>query len=538
MNDFLNKRNPNASFVVKNISTKSVKIFNNKIGPGNTLNLMSIPNIAETDIQDSLSKGTLYSKISGGELQIITSTIDIIGAEPNQKLFLTNNSIPTLSAISTSYSSQTTWYIDPTSGIDTNTGLTSGTAIKTWAEFIKRVGVSPTINITINVYLLGDIPATDPVVFSPIMSPTGKFYIHGTLTAVSAGTGSYTSVLTRSTTINRPVSVTDTARASWTANVGNMIKNTGGTAGSIGAYAWIVKDTGSNTARLTTLLAVDSSKLYESVTNKNPVVSDTYSIYTLSKIEYMDIKVSSTFGFNYNSSIRGLFSVENVDIGKDLYQSEIHSQTTGVIFAGCKFSGGASFSGIIFSNCLSNSYDFSSAPGAHSFFYGGGSLAHFYVQWFSKVSLANGWLLQAPSGGGAAIVNRGYLIIEDAAVFDWINSFSGYSGVHVSPNALLDINGVLWGTSSTTNTIALTISGKAIINDYSELRMVGQSAVNFRVDGLTTLPPFNSAASPPVYKTLISNTWVNLLLAVASNGFGSCAINPKSGNGITYQYLD
>lgn len=69
--------NPNAlSFVVQNITAppgRIIKAFNTQIYPGQSLDLMKIPGIAEEDIRASLIKGDLRNKILNKQLKVIVS---------------------------------------------------------------------------------------------------------------------------------------------------------------------------------------------------------------------------------------------------------------------------------------------------------------------------------------------------------------------------------------------------------------------------------------------------------------------------------
>jgi len=61
------------SFVVQNMqNNKTITIFNNTIGPGNSLDLMQIPGISEEDIRASCLKGDLYNKLVSGVLKVTT----------------------------------------------------------------------------------------------------------------------------------------------------------------------------------------------------------------------------------------------------------------------------------------------------------------------------------------------------------------------------------------------------------------------------------------------------------------------------------
>ena len=84
------KKDTSIQFVVKNVSfpSKKLTIFNYPILPGQTRDLLSIPEISEEDIRHSLIKGTLAVKIRAKDLVVIHSDIDLLQFNDEQKSFL------------------------------------------------------------------------------------------------------------------------------------------------------------------------------------------------------------------------------------------------------------------------------------------------------------------------------------------------------------------------------------------------------------------------------------------------------------------
>jgi hypothetical protein len=78
------------SFVVKNIASpaKVIRIFHYPIRTGLTRDLLAIPGVAESDIRASLLKGELLHKIKSKDIEIITSDIDLLQFNNDQKAFL------------------------------------------------------------------------------------------------------------------------------------------------------------------------------------------------------------------------------------------------------------------------------------------------------------------------------------------------------------------------------------------------------------------------------------------------------------------
>jgi len=147
---------------------------------------------------------------------------------------------------------QPTWFIDPVNGLDTNTGFTSSTAIKTWARLVALWGTnSPVLaqNTTIT-FLSSHVDNTDPVTFRPYIAKGALVSIQGTApTVIQAGV-----VLAATTAKNRAAGANSLLITTLGAggSVGQLIANT--TAGKA-SRAWAYKSLGGNSFSLTQPLA-------------------------------------------------------------------------------------------------------------------------------------------------------------------------------------------------------------------------------------------------------------------------------------------
>lgn len=90
-------------------------------------------------------------------------------------------------------SSQANWYINAISGNDANTGLTSGTALATWAELGKRINGKRITQQTI-VHVMSDTPDTDPMYIDVALDCGGGYFVitgvDGTVVTPRVGTAS------------------------------------------------------------------------------------------------------------------------------------------------------------------------------------------------------------------------------------------------------------------------------------------------------------------------------------------------------------
>jgi hypothetical protein len=111
---------------------------------------------------------------------------------------------------------QTAWFVDPqnvtTTASDSNTGLTSGTALRTKAEIIRRWGTnSPILTVPVTItYLSADIaPGTDPGIFTPVFI-AGSRLTHTAALPAPAFTGTLLSVTRKNMATNQALQSTFT----------------------------------------------------------------------------------------------------------------------------------------------------------------------------------------------------------------------------------------------------------------------------------------------------------------------------------------
>lgn len=76
-------------FIVKNVANnKTIKLFNYPITPGNSRDLLAIPEVSEADIRHSLLKGELRVKAVAKEIKVSYSNIDLLQFDNEQRQFL------------------------------------------------------------------------------------------------------------------------------------------------------------------------------------------------------------------------------------------------------------------------------------------------------------------------------------------------------------------------------------------------------------------------------------------------------------------
>ena len=118
---------------------------------------------AGLSLKDSVLTGTSAGGLTGGMLLFGTAS-----AERN------------------TYLAQTDWYINESTGDDSNSGATSGTALATSAELVRRFGTDPLIDdVTINVWLESDITAVFEM-SARFQGDDAAIWIHGGVAAILA----------------------------------------------------------------------------------------------------------------------------------------------------------------------------------------------------------------------------------------------------------------------------------------------------------------------------------------------------------------
>lgn len=285
----------NVSFIVKNISAigRTVKIFNQKIYNQQQFDLLTIPGISEEDIKASLLKGDLRVKLINRVLQVVSSDIDLLQFNYNERKFLADLGITSTTVTPNSVAQQASWYVDPVNGNDGNTGASSSLALKTLGELFSRLN-GIILNTAITVTVLNNVPSTDISYCKLTVGKNGSFTMKGTSTTLYTGTATSRTNVARAT--NTPPDLTDTALSSagaWTNYIarGNRVRLTSG-ASTPNAIAWPVKDLGSKKARVSNWMVCNPTQAtYLAVTN-DISTNDPFVIESLTKIDKLQLDVN------------------------------------------------------------------------------------------------------------------------------------------------------------------------------------------------------------------------------------------------------
>ena len=331
---------------------------------------------------------------------------------------------------------QAAWYINSSTGSDSATGASTA-PLRTVGELLRRLRGVTVTSATVDVYLTGSF-ASETLHWDLTLDSNVYFTVYGVRTSVLTGT------LTSGTqnwdyTVPQDGRVIDSALAtSWTsslgANLNGLIKIT--TAGGA-ATAWITKDLGSKTARI-------SSPMLSDFSAATIASGNAYAVYTLTA-------VGADVAFNLKMGHNSYLLINDCEIG-----------TAGALHA-VEITGGNSN----FATCVINGLDVYANTTASTL---GCKLAHgprpqrgAVLNSYHDLALSTSSPAQCRDGaqfyafnltcqgmqyacsGGTSIVGSGGWL----AVYDPNVSASG-NGVDVLAGATLKSAGRIFGTTSST----------------------------------------------------------------------------------------
>jgi len=150
-------------------------------------------------------------------------------------------------------------FVNATTGNDQNNGLTANTALKTFAEFRKRIGTFNILNPVggrLTVHILTDLPSTDPIGFEILLAPGATFLVQGVDKILLANVTANT-IVNKDRATNTPWEITVNAFAAngWTPYVGKALDFLDSPVPHTKAY--VVKDLGAKTAHISEFVVTE-----------------------------------------------------------------------------------------------------------------------------------------------------------------------------------------------------------------------------------------------------------------------------------------
>jgi len=316
-----------SKLVVKNTSSlnKAVSIFGLTIYPGVNADVLSLDSVTENTVIDNLEgldNGELKAKLLNGDLQIVDCDMLFSSGSSEFSEFLVsvglgNNIKP---CFVEEYLTRDNWYIDPVTGNDHAAGNTPGSALKTYAEFQRRVGtktLTPT-ELLLNINIMNDLPPSDPITFRNIVGRGHSANISGQEKVLATGTLTGATDKDRST--NTPWQVTDTSVVLSDYIAKKIVITSGQGAGS---GAWILRDMGSDTVHVSEWYTEQTFFDGTTFQSEPPATGSTYKVvdYTAVSLGATEVGYEETLGvyqeeFDWWAPVGGLI-IQRVHVLND-----------------------------------------------------------------------------------------------------------------------------------------------------------------------------------------------------------------------------
>jgi len=426
------------------------------------------------------------------------------------------------------FNTQLVWYVNSVTGSDNNDGLTSGTAIKTFAQLRERVGTPWYLPAAqVDIYVSGVFPLPDTLELDIEQQETTSVVFHGAESVVAHVPTGFTAKTDMARGTNTRPDVTE-ASVNWTTYEGLLIKDT---ATSPAKYAWISADLGAGQARTSAWLAFDPVSTTINPAAATVAVSDPFSIVIGPRIYYTSIKVRP---INRMASACVIF--DNIDL---YWEFEAYAPGGVILLSNCRLPLGATYGpGLtVMQNCEQDA-------GTHVVLGELKMLAGRQYGSNSSFALAGGQMMldydpmfEADAGSGVEFAEGvlSSLIVDCAAFFK-----TGGNGLRVGPGGLVRCTGVmsnartLWGEQVGGASVGMPIqsNGRVIYDSGFDFTMLnglgGPGVADFTIAGQATAFAFDNAAAA-YHAVAHACTWALLATNIAGGGFDYNIIDPLSG---------
>lgn len=340
-----------------------------------------------------------------------------------------------------SWAQVTAWGIDTAVGDDES----SGAAIKTWAELIRRLGVQHVVRVATVVTITGNLPASDPMIGEWRVVNGGRLNVTGASTAV------FTDTISARQSLNTVTNLECQATSTWTVatHLNRLVINS-----TRACAAWVAKDLGSNNARMSPWMNFSETTGSVGPTNVHSEVGDTITVYTIPTVACMQFEVRGTAG----STSPCVFS--RLDFTASGGTQRFFAANAQPQFVNCRFSGNIRFGAgmCLFNNCWFG------ADGAYAIDYSaylricGGLMTS---AWASSISRPGGNTYELRSsvlfqGVGLNSSGASYVNIQAADFRDITGNV-----LNIQHGSFLAINGPITGASNTGVSIVIAPASRA-----------------------------------------------------------------------------
>jgi hypothetical protein len=454
---------------------------------------------------------------------------------------------------------QADFFINASTGNDTDNGATPATALRTHAELEQRinaggkllippVGASGLRITTVNI--LTDLPDTDPINLDGVVLGKDTYLLYKGGVASTDRTGTFTDVVAMNPASNQPFEVEDTAMpGAWQDHLGRRIRITAGAREN--TIMWVAKDLGTNRARVSNpsiVKALVGAPFDEphGLNAQVPEPGDSYAVETLRKVSLGVVHVKSQGSKTISSiPVIALHELEVRDESSGGGIASIFCDKIVLVMHSCRmmmFLQGFNWPTGAFVNCFVHlglvasgtlgTFLHGGLVGVRAVSAPGGVFAGIRCDGGGTVFLADDVMLQDVGMRGQN------LIIEAASVFDSVATFLapgghgvfaggigvGYIGGTVSLTSVFSGQPPrLWGSGNAGVGVEIGPGAQLVYRTGTFPTITGLGG-DFTLAGATSGRAWDDTAG--AYTTARSTTWANLATTIASGGFGGSAHNP------------
>lgn len=324
MKSFIKNNINSSNFTIKNNKNKTIKIFELKIAPNESINLLNF-GITETIIESSLLKGDLKNRILNKDISVISHNI-----------YFKYDFYDLFNSNAEESNDQLIWYIDPINGNDSANGSTITSPIKTQKEWYKRTNGELNKNTTI--ILLNNFNS-DLIWNIKCIEPNIIFNLQGSLFPILSATVSDFNCWDPASNNEGIITIKSLPKSfSESGLVGKLCKITSGT--KAGSTFWICKELEPRKARISFIF---NELINEEEINLFPQKEDIITFYDMVELSGKNQIECNNFSFTVNL--------------KNIFFNNLQSNVVNTFSSCCKF---LEFKSIPYSNIYSfcNYYNF------------------------------------------------------------------------------------------------------------------------------------------------------------------------------------
>lgn len=553
---------PSVSFIIKNNSTirRSIKIFGQSIYYNSSFDLMKIPGITEEDIRTEVLKGTLRRLLEQGTFQVVSSSVNFKTTDSAHGAFLQRIGIKTNNS-SNGALTQANWYIDSINGNDQNDGSTNSKALKTHAEFARRLGnnniLAPDYQLflgsipfrLVSVNILNDLPFSDPIMVNCILGQD-TILSYSATPKTPIATGTINGLITKNRSSNQPYTIINNT-IDWTANLYKRLRISSGPRAGAMAYALEHVD-GYDGYCITSDWSIPNPAPLPGLTPIVPQIGDTFVIEDLVKCNMGAFNVSITGNnssiFQFNCIAFSNLEFQQPDNGAlDLVLPDL---SVAVMLNGCRFAcfpgfhGGALFvdntcflaAGFFWDTLLIQNGGCAVVANAATPSFG---LAKNYVFYGNSFVLLdadfmtyNSPMIHVGPGGARALLGyvgcfKAQFSVEVGGLDHPGNGVMIFSSADVINKTLSSGGNAIWGSGNTSH--GIFVEANSFFGYTTTVPTVTGTAGDFALGKETQTQSYAFNPATQAYTTARNNTWTNISTSIDSGGFGGSAVDPRTG---------